>query len=52
MSIDSATAFANAWRPNPVEADYAAQCQAARALAEAHFDARKVLASLIERALS
>ena len=35
-----------------VEADYARQCQAARALAETHFDARKVLASLIDRALS
>jgi hypothetical protein len=34
-----------------VEADYARQCQAARALAETHFDARKVLASLIDRAL-
>ena len=35
-----------------VEADYARQCQAARALAETHFDARKVLAGLIDRALS
>jgi hypothetical protein len=35
-----------------VEADYARQCQAARALAETHFDARKVLASLVDRALS
>jgi hypothetical protein len=35
-----------------VETDYARQCQAARALAETYFDAPKVLASLMDRALS
>jgi hypothetical protein len=35
-----------------VEAHYERQCEAARALAEAHFDAGKVLTSLVDRALS
>lgn len=35
-----------------VAADYDRQCQLARALAEEHFDARKVAARLLERALA
>lgn len=35
-----------------VTADYDRQCRAARALAEEHFDARKVAARLLERALA
>jgi hypothetical protein len=34
-----------------VEADYARQCHAARALVEAHFDARKIVAGLLDEAL-
>jgi hypothetical protein len=34
-----------------VEADYARQCRAARALVEAHFDARKIVAGLLDEAL-
>lgn len=35
-----------------VDAEYPRQCQAARALAEAHFDARKVLTGLLDQALA
>ena len=35
-----------------VESDYERQCRVARALAEEHFDARKVVKSVLERALS
>lgn len=35
-----------------VDAEYERQCQAARALAESHFDARKVLAGLLDQAFA
>jgi hypothetical protein len=35
-----------------VEADYDRQCRAARALAEAYFDAEKVIRRFLERAMS
>jgi hypothetical protein len=35
-----------------VASDYERQCRLARALAEAHFDARKVVANVLERALA
>jgi hypothetical protein len=35
-----------------IDADYNRHCRAARELAEASFDARKVLTNLIERAVS
>jgi len=34
-----------------LRADYEGHCRAARAVAEAHFDARGVLTSLLERSL-
>ena len=34
-----------------VESDYDRQCQAARALAETYFDAEKVIAAVLEKAL-
>jgi hypothetical protein len=34
-----------------VEADYERQCRRARALVEAHFDAREVVRSVLERAI-
>ena len=34
-----------------VESDYDRQCQAARALAETYFDAEKVIARVLEKAL-
>ena len=36
---------------NVVAADYAHQCKLARALADEHFDARKVVRRLLEQAL-
>jgi hypothetical protein len=35
-----------------VEADYERQCRAARTLAEAYFDAEKVIRRVLERAMS
>lgn len=36
---------------NTIATDHPAHCRAARALAEAHFDSRKVLGELLERAM-
>jgi glycosyltransferase involved in cell wall biosynthesis len=46
-SLDEAAAALEA-----VNADYARHCRAARALAERHFDARQVIARMLEQALT